>query len=149
MSDLSGFAETEKLTFSKYTLAPVRGLQYTFTCPDVKSPEEYDAIDWSTPLLTEKNIPSLPKIVQIPVEHLCEVKTMLLPVKELDLSAMVAVGLLPKTFEYSRPDVNPRSKSFAITSLNVNSLADIHKAIYHVTLANLHYGYRLRAFLYE
>ncbi|KAG8978790.1 hypothetical protein FRB93_010865 [Tulasnella sp. JGI-2019a] len=148
MSDLSGFAETEKLTFSKYTSAPVRGLRYTFTCPDVKSAEEYDAIDWSTPLLTE-DIPPFPKIVQIPVEHLREVKTRFLPVSELDLSAMAAVGLLPKTFEYSRPDVNPQSKSFAIASLNVNSLADIHKAIYHVTLANLHYCYRLRAFLYE
>ncbi|KAG8988318.1 hypothetical protein FRB94_000922, partial [Tulasnella sp. JGI-2019a] len=129
MSELTGFAETEKLTFSKYTSAPIRGLKYTFPCPE--------------------DIPSLPKIVQIPVEHLREVKNRLLPIKELDLSAMAAVGLLPKTFEYSRPDVNPQSKFFAIASLNVNSLADIHKAIYHVTLANLHYGYRLRAFLYE
>ncbi|KAG9001759.1 hypothetical protein FRB93_011964 [Tulasnella sp. JGI-2019a] len=56
---------------------------------------------------------------------------------------MAANGLLPKTFKHSHPDVNPQTRYPTITSLEVDSVAAIHEAIYRTILPNIHYGYRI------
>ncbi|KAG8986809.1 hypothetical protein FRB93_005151 [Tulasnella sp. JGI-2019a] len=142
MSHFHGFEATEDVTFSSYTSAPFRKMEYNFALPQLKTAKEYDAVDYST--LTDWNSePRLSSIGATPIPRIAHFKTMLEPVAAFDLSDMAANGLLPKIYRDSHPDIDPNSKSPVAAALKVNSISDIHNNVFDTILAGLHYDYRI------